>query len=93
MTYVDPWYGEVSITHSARGLAIQFSHTPVLLGDLEHWQHDTFAVRWRDRALNADAFVTFTLGPDGRVEEMRMRRQRGGDLSFDFQDLRLRPKR
>ena len=24
-------------------------HTPQLVGDLEHWQYDTFVARWRDR--------------------------------------------
>ena len=36
-----------------------------LLGDLEHWQFDTFYVRWRDRELRADAFITFELAADG----------------------------
>jgi len=92
-TYVDQWYGEVTVTHSASGLGIRFEQTPALVGDLEHWQHDTFVVRWRDRELRADAFVTFLVGPDGDVEEVRMRRQRGVDFSYDFQHLRLKPSR
>ena len=39
---------------------------PQLTGDLEHWQYDTFVARWRDRTLNADAFVTFSLGAGRR---------------------------
>lgn len=93
MTYTDQWYGDVTVTHSARGLGIRFEQTPALVGDLEHWQHDTFVVRWRDRDLRADAFLTFTLGPEGAIEEARMRRQRGVDFSYDFQDLRLKPRR
>lgn len=91
-TYRDPWYGDVVITREGDGLALQFSRTAQLLGDLEHWQGDTFVVRWRDRALNADAFLTFALTPDARVREARMEAiSPQTDFSFDFHDLRLVP--
>jgi len=91
-TYRDPWYGDVAIRQGRQGLEMQFSHTPQLLGDLQHWQHDTFIVRWRDRSLNADAFVSFALDPDGRIREVRMQPVSPlTDFSFDFQDLRLVP--
>lgn len=92
--YEDAWYGGIDITLTGDKLAIQFGHTPVLLGDLSHWQYETFLVRWRDRELRADAFITFTLGPDGKVSEARMAPASPSvDFSFDFQDLRLIPKR
>src|SRR4051812_46924533 len=50
-TYRDPWYGDVIIAQQGTGLVIRFSRTPVLVGDLVHWQHDTFLARWRDRSL------------------------------------------
>ncbi|MFN3311705.1 MAG: serine hydrolase [Thermomonas sp.] len=91
-TYRDPWYGDVIIRQGKNGLEMQFSKTAELLGDLQHWQHDTFIVRWRDRGLNADAFVNFALDPDGRVRELRMEPVSPlTDFSFDFQDLRLVP--
>ena len=91
-TYRDPWYGDVVLSRSGKGLQIQFSKTAQLLGDLEHWQHDTFIVRWRDRGLNADAFLTFSLDPDGTIVEARMVPiSPQTDFSFDFQDLRLVP--
>lgn len=91
-TYRDPWYGDVVISSSGNGLAMQFARTRELAGRLEHWQHDTFIVRWKDRALNADAFVSFDLDPDGRIREVRMEPISPlTDFSFDFQDLRLRP--
>ena len=80
------------IRQGAKGLEMQFSKTAELLGDIEHWQHDTFIVRWRDRSLNADAFVNFTLDPDGNIRELRMEPISPlTDFSFDFQDLRLAP--
>jgi hypothetical protein len=49
-------------------------------------------VRWRDRGLNADAFVDFDLDVDGMIREMRMKPVSPlTDFSFDFQDLRLTP--
>lgn len=93
-TYRDPWYGNVGIHEQGGHLVMQFSHTKQLLGDMTPWQHDTFLVHWRDRSLNADAFVTFALDADGHVREVRMKPiSPRTDFSFDFQDLRLRPVR
>src|SRR5699024_4384480 len=91
-TYHDPWYGDVDITDQNGKLVMQFSHTKQLLGDMTHWSRDTFLVRWRDRSLNADAFVTFALTPDGDIRSVRMKPiSPRTDFSFDFQDLRLTP--
>lgn len=54
--YKDSWYGEVTIAHEEGKLVLRFSRSPTLVGDLEHWQFDTFVARWRDRSLAADAF-------------------------------------
>ena len=91
-TYRDPWYGDVAIAVEGQGLAIRFTHTPALVGDLVHWQHDTFLARWRDRELRADAYATFSLKPDGRVEQLKIvPASESVDFSFDFQDLVLKP--
>jgi CubicO group peptidase (beta-lactamase class C family) len=93
-TYNDPWYGEITITHENGKLTMKFDHTPSLVGDLVHWQYDTFVARWHDRELRADAFVTFTLNPDGSIDQVKMRAfSPTTDFSFDFQDLLLRPSR
>ena len=90
--YRDAWYGDVVIEEEGGKLAIQFTHTPRLAGDLEHWQYDTFVARWRDRTLMADAYVTFSLKPDGSIDEVRMRAVSPlTDSSFDFHDLLLKP--
>lgn len=91
-TYRDPWYGDVLVKQEGGKLVLQFSKTAQLLGDLEPWQQDTFIVRWRDRSLNADAFLTFALDPDAKIREARMQAISPlTDFSFDFQDLRLVP--
>jgi CubicO group peptidase (beta-lactamase class C family) len=91
-TYRDVWYGDVGIAEEGGKLVIRFMQTPSMVGDLLHWQHDTFVARWRDRELRADAYATFSLNPDGSVRELRMiPESEAVDFSFDFQDLVLRP--
>lgn len=91
-TYRDPWYGDIVISHENGKLRLRFSKTKQLVGTMTPWQHDTFIVRWDDRALNADAFVNFALDVDGHVREVRMQPISPlTDFSFDFQDLRLTP--
>jgi CubicO group peptidase (beta-lactamase class C family) len=90
--YRDRWYGDITIEVKDGKLAIRFTHTPSLTGTLEHWQYDTFVARWKDRSLDADAYLSFTLGPDGKIDLARMKAvSPATDFSFDFQDLVLRP--
>ena len=91
-TYRDPWYGDVIISNEGGKLRLRFSKTAQLIGTLSPWQHDTFTVRWDDRDLNADAFISFSLDMDGHIREVRMEPISPlTDFSFDFQDLRLTP--
>ncbi|HSA96206.1 MAG TPA: serine hydrolase, partial [Acidobacteriota bacterium] len=96
--YADAWYGPIAITVEGAGaaahLVMRFAKTPGLVGDMEHWSRETFVVRWRDRTLRADAFVTFMLDPDGGIVEARMKPiSPDTDFSYDFQDLLLKPAR
>jgi hypothetical protein len=91
-TYRDVWYGDVTIAEENGGLVIRMMQTPSMVGDLEHWQHDTFVARWRDRELRADAYVTFALNPDGSIDQVKLvPTSPEVDFSFDFDDLLLRP--
>jgi hypothetical protein len=93
-TYRDQWYGDITIALENGRLVIRFTRTPSLVGDLEHYQYDTFIARWRDHELRADAYVTFALNPDGSVDQVKMRAvSPATDFSFDFHDLLLRPVR
>jgi CubicO group peptidase (beta-lactamase class C family) len=89
--YNDAWYGPVTIRMDNGGLVITFDHTPTMVGDLQHWQYDTFKAHWRDRTIE-DAFVTFSLNADGSIDSARMAAVSPlADFSFDYQDLLLRP--
>ncbi|MBI4877139.1 MAG: serine hydrolase [Acidobacteria bacterium] len=88
----DAWYGDVAIEEREDKLRIRFTHSPLLTGSLEHWQYDTFIARWDDRSLAADAYVTFSLKPDGSLGEVKMAAVSPlTDFSFDFHDLLLKP--
>jgi CubicO group peptidase (beta-lactamase class C family) len=90
--YSDSWYGDIAIAIEDGKAVMRFSHTPGMVGNLEHWQHDTFIARWRDRELRADAYVTFALNPDGSIDQARMSPvSPDTDFSFDFSDLLLKP--
>lgn len=93
-TYSDAWYGDIAIAPENGKLVMRFTHTPSLTGELEHFQHDTFIARWRDRELRADAYVIFALDADGSIDQIKMRAvSPATDFSFDFHDLLLHPKR
>ncbi|MGZ8339530.1 MAG: serine hydrolase [Telluria sp.] len=86
--YQDQWYGLVTIKPVGKKRVMSFAKTPDLTGELEHFQHDTFIVRWKERNFNADAYVTFSLNPDGSIERMKMAPVSSQtDFSYDFADL------
>lgn len=92
-TYQDDWYGDIIVHFKNNKLHMQFGNTEALKGTLEHYQHNTFIVRWQDRTLEADAFVNFNLNEEGIVSYATMKAvSHATDFSFDFHDLKLKPK-
>ena len=90
--FADAWYGNVTIEMKDGKLFMQMVPTPSLGGFLEHYQHNTFIARWSDPEMRADAFVTFSLNPDGTIEHAKMKAvSPATDFSFDFHDLLLKP--
>src|SRR3546814_2327876 len=49
--YRDPWYGDVVIGSTAKGLTIDFTSTPRMAGRLKHWQYDSFVTDFDDPAI------------------------------------------
>ena len=89
--YRDALYGDATIALENGSLVLRFSHSPAFVGDLEHWQYDTFKTHWRTPHLE-DAFVTFGLNPDGSIAQFKMAAVSPlADFSFDYQDLRFVP--
>lgn len=70
---------------------ISFDQTPSMIGDLQHWQYDTFIAHWRAHTIE-DAFITFSLNADGTIASAKMAAVSPlADFSFDYQDLLLTP--
>ncbi|MFA6229255.1 MAG: serine hydrolase [Rhodanobacter sp.] len=89
--YRDPWYGTITISKVGAGLRISFDRSPGLAGSLEHEQYDTFRTRFTTPGYE-DAFVTFSLKPDGKIDQIKMRAISPlADFSWDYQDLRFTP--
>lgn len=88
------WYGDVKIASAKGGpLTITFSHTPDLVGRLTHWSHDTFAVTWDDTLLRSDAFITFHLSADGKIDDAVMSSSPKYLMSYMFNGIELERKR
>lgn len=66
--YKDEMYGDAKVTLENGKLALT---TPGFVGDLDHWNYDTFQVTWRARSLGK-AQVTFILNALGKVDEMKL---------------------
>src|SRR6266446_6276964 len=85
--YEDKWYGPANLRMENGKLVFSLEHTPTAVGELEHWQYDTFKTHWRDRTVE-DAFVTFSLNANGGIDHFTMVAVSPlADFSFDYQDL------
>ena len=66
--YADSLFGNAVVRTEAGHLTLQIGEQ---VGDLEHWQYDTFRVHWRQPLNDPDA-VGFVLSADGKVAELRV---------------------
>lgn len=91
--YIDPWYGPMEVDLRDGRLRIDFKQTPNMVGDLEHWQYDTFVTRWDDATIEP-AYVTFALDAQGDVDRVTLKAASPlADFSYDYQDLLFTPVR
>jgi CubicO group peptidase (beta-lactamase class C family) len=68
-SYSDPLAGKISVSAGGEGLRLRYG--PGLEGVLEHWNYDSFRIRW-DKRWRGRAFVIFRLGRDGEVEALEV---------------------
>jgi hypothetical protein len=89
--FFDAWYGKARIEAEGGGLVLRMTRAPAMVADLTHWHYDTFKAVFRDSTI-PDAFVTFGLDHEGKVERVTMRATSEiADFSFDYHDLLFRP--
>ena len=67
-TYEEPFLGRVIVTEQNGKLRLEAGHA--YKGPVEHWQYDTFRVRYDDRWQGTD-MLNFTIG-DGIASELRL---------------------
>lgn len=92
--FYDDWYGDISINYENDKLIMKFEHTPQLRGEMEFWQFNSFIVKWYNRNLKADAYVTFSIDEKGKITGIKMKAVSPvTDVSFDFHDLDIKPKK
>ncbi len=88
--YNDAWYGDILLQQQQGQLHINFTHTDLLKGKLEHYNGDTFIVRWQEPLLEADAFIHFAVNEENQVQSASMEAIAPfTDFSFDFHNLKL----
>jgi CubicO group peptidase (beta-lactamase class C family) len=91
-TYRDPWFGEVTLTNTGGKLYFAAKRSPKLSGEMRYYQGNSYIVQWKDRSYDADAYVNFVLGVDGKPSRMTMAPVSPLTyFSFDFQDLDFQP--
>lgn len=93
-TWRDPWFGDVTISQAGDRLHFAARRSPKLNGEVQYVRANTYIVKWTDRSYDADAYLTFSLGNDGKPSRMIMAPVSPlTDFSFDFQDLDFQPVR
>jgi len=90
-TYRDQWFGDIIISIKNGKLWFDSKRSPKLTGEMFAYKGNSFVVKWRDRSMDADAFVIFSLDMEGKGAGITMRPISPlTDFSYDFQDLDLR---
>ncbi|MBS1681839.1 MAG: serine hydrolase [Bacteroidetes bacterium] len=92
-TYTDVWFGDVTVSEKNSKLWFTSKRSPKLTGEMYYFKGNTFVVKWKDRSMDADAFVNFSLNEEGKGTGITMRAISPlTDFSYDFHDLAFKRK-
>ncbi|MEA1878450.1 MAG: serine hydrolase [Bacteroidota bacterium] len=90
-TYTDPWLGNITISQKGDMLYFLAERSPGLNGEIFWYKGNTFVVKWKDRSMDADAFILFKLDYEGHPTGFKMKAISPlTDFSFDFHDLNFK---
>ena len=90
-TYTDKWFGDIVLSVKDGKMRCNSKRSPKLRGDVFYYKANTFVVKWDDRSMDADAFMQFSLNPEGKADGLKMNAISPlTDFSFDFQDLEFK---
>jgi len=91
--YRDNWMGEMLIYTKDGQPWLTMKRSPKLTGQLYPYKGNTMVVRWNDRSMDADAFVSVGLDEEGNGKTITMRAISPlTDFSYDFHDLHFTRK-
>lgn len=86
-TYQDNWFGEIRISNEKGRLRFTSKRSGQLKGEMFYYKDNTYAVKWDNAYLHADAFV-FVQTENGKITGLKMEPISPlTDFSYDFQDL------
>ncbi len=73
-TYSGELYGDVNVDVEEDRLVLRMVPAPNFVADLEHWQYNTFRIRWRDSVHYnfPRGFVTFTIDGAGKTDALKI---------------------
>lgn len=89
-TYQDPWFGKVRIYKKDSSLFFLADRSPGLDGEIFWYKANTFVVKWKDRSMDANAFLLLEQDYNGNPSGFTMKAISPlTDFSFDFHDLKF----
>jgi hypothetical protein len=88
-TYSGALYGDVTVAEENGKMVLRFAPSPNFVADLEHWNYDTFRIKWRPSvAYNfPPGFATFTIDKSGKPDEIKIDQPNN---DFWFYELELK---
>lgn len=80
-------YDSVKVYKENDQLFVQYAHTPGLLGELNHYQYDTYTIEFKAFPSLPKGFATFKINRDANVEELEIFVD---NPDFDFTEFKLK---
>lgn len=90
-TYNAQIYGDATVTVENGKLVLRFSRSAGMVADLEHFQYDTFQLKWRPSVSYnfRPGYISFTIDAKGRTDQMSIDQPNN---DFLFTELEFRRK-
>ncbi|MDH5433628.1 MAG: serine hydrolase [Gammaproteobacteria bacterium] len=85
-TYIDPWFGQITLTQNENGIVFNSDKSPRMVGQVYYYAENQWWVKWDNRSFNADAWLLFEESEAGLQLKMEAIDE-DADWSFSFDDL------
>ena len=86
--YTDVWFGDIEINFENNHFIFKSLKSPNLTGEVFYHKENTYAVKWYNRSMEADAFIELKEDNTNKNKHLTMKAISPlTDFSYDFQDL------